>query len=331
MKLSIIIPARNEGKFIKRCLESIVQSATAAGLNNVEYEVILVDGASDDDTMSVAKSALMELIVIENPRQILASGWNLGARLAQGEYVLAMNAHAELSVCYIRDCLQFLDNGASTIAGVGGALRTLAIDDSVQMRVVSGVLSSLIGVGSSRFRTAGVLKEAEIVDSVHCPMYRKEIFEQVEFDERLVRSQDYKFHMDLKGLGYDLILLPEIYANYYPKTRPRHYLQWAFNNGVWLSYPSKYVGLVGSLRHYIPMMFVLGLISILIGSLVYDSHLLWLAICYGFIIFAGAAQLFWREGVIGVGIGVCVIACQHLGYGAGTVFGFLKAGLERND
>ena len=46
-KVSIILPARNEEKFIGNCLESFVRQ------DYTNYEIITVDDSSDDDTWKI--------------------------------------------------------------------------------------------------------------------------------------------------------------------------------------------------------------------------------------------------------------------------------------
>ncbi len=50
-KISIIIPAHNEGKYLSICLESII----AQTMNFREFEVIMVDDASTDNTFEIMK------------------------------------------------------------------------------------------------------------------------------------------------------------------------------------------------------------------------------------------------------------------------------------
>lgn len=64
--VSIIIPTRNEAKFIGRCLESLAQQDYPSQL----WEVILVDGKSSDWTKEIAASFKnsFNLKILDNPR-----------------------------------------------------------------------------------------------------------------------------------------------------------------------------------------------------------------------------------------------------------------------
>ena len=50
-KISIIIPAHNEGKYLEECLESIIDQT----MDFREFEVIMVDDASEDNTFEIMK------------------------------------------------------------------------------------------------------------------------------------------------------------------------------------------------------------------------------------------------------------------------------------
>ena len=82
MKLSIIIPAYNAGKYIEACLDSVMDQ----GLNDGEYEVIVVDDGSTDNTSEiVARYQKVRYVRQENQGQSAAR--NKGLELANGEYV----------------------------------------------------------------------------------------------------------------------------------------------------------------------------------------------------------------------------------------------------
>ncbi len=64
MKLSIIIPTYNGGKILKECLESIYSQ----DYPKENYEVLIVDGRSSDNTREIAKKFPVKLI--DNPARV---------------------------------------------------------------------------------------------------------------------------------------------------------------------------------------------------------------------------------------------------------------------
>ena len=80
--ISIIIPTLNEAKNLPRTLKAL-QSIPS-------MEVIVVDGGSVDDTVSVAKS--LQTNVISSPVLGRAHQMNLGATIAHGDILLFLHA-----------------------------------------------------------------------------------------------------------------------------------------------------------------------------------------------------------------------------------------------
>lgn len=83
MKLSIIIPTLSEEKYLSLLLESIKKQ----NFNN-DLEVIIADAGSTDKTVEIAKSFGCKIA----PGGVPAKGRNEGAKVAQGDLLLFMDA-----------------------------------------------------------------------------------------------------------------------------------------------------------------------------------------------------------------------------------------------
>ncbi|MGL5087873.1 MAG: glycosyltransferase family 2 protein [Cetobacterium sp.] len=85
MELTIIVPVYNVEKYLKDCLDSIYK------INNIKYEVILVNDGSTDSSLNILKEyrslypKLTKIIDKENGG--LSSARNAGIREARGEYL----------------------------------------------------------------------------------------------------------------------------------------------------------------------------------------------------------------------------------------------------
>lgn len=106
--VSVVIPALNEEEAIGRS----VGSALAGGA----FEVIVVDGGSQDRTMAAAEAA-GALTVASPPGR--ARQMNLGASLAQGEHLLFLHADTRLPPGWAREVRRILDRPGVA----GGAFR----------------------------------------------------------------------------------------------------------------------------------------------------------------------------------------------------------------
>lgn len=84
MTFSIITPSFNQGRFIRNCIESVkVQSG-------VEWEHIVVDAGSTDETVGILKAS-PHLQWISEPDQGMSDGINKGFLRATGDWVMWLN------------------------------------------------------------------------------------------------------------------------------------------------------------------------------------------------------------------------------------------------
>lgn len=100
VSLSIVIVNWNGGELLRRCLESITQSPPS-----VPYEIVVVDNASTDDSVSWLRSAQAGSIVEGGTLRLLENRENIGFSRANNraiaetctEMLLLLNADAEVT------------------------------------------------------------------------------------------------------------------------------------------------------------------------------------------------------------------------------------------
>lgn len=96
VKLSIIIVSYNTSLLLKRCLQSVFVSLSAASLVSVS-EVIVVDNASKDDSPLMVATSFPQVRLIVNKHNLgFASANNQGMRISKGEYILLLNSDTEV-------------------------------------------------------------------------------------------------------------------------------------------------------------------------------------------------------------------------------------------
>lgn len=89
--LSIIIPLYNCEKYIKHCLDSIL----AQGLNKSDFEIIIVDDGSVDNSYAIASAYATghdNIIVVRQENQGVACTRNNALQMAKGNYVTFVDA-----------------------------------------------------------------------------------------------------------------------------------------------------------------------------------------------------------------------------------------------
>src|SRR5690349_13632135 len=83
--LSVVVPVRDGGRDFERCLQRLRDSALS------DFELIVVDDGSTDDSAALALSAGATVIRIPTPRGPAAAR-NLGARAARSSLVFFLDA-----------------------------------------------------------------------------------------------------------------------------------------------------------------------------------------------------------------------------------------------
>lgn len=250
--ISTMIVTRNEEKYIKKSFESLLNQ----DYPNDKYEILIVDGLSDDSTLKVVNKTIEEyeqvpqIKILKNKKKILASGWNLGIKESLGKYVVRIDAHS-----YVKD--NFLTKNIETMLRVGDAIcvgGTLQTESLNQKgKVISYVLSSPFGVGNSKFRYT---QKAGYVDTVAFGLYKKDIFKKVGyFDESLERNQDNDMHQRIKENGGKFYLNPEISAVYFSRDTVKGMIKQGYQNGRWCIITLKKDKKTMSVRHIIPLCF----------------------------------------------------------------------------
>lgn len=97
--VSVVIPAYNEEKYIGSCLKSLVKQKT-----DLNYEVIVVDNNSDDETVKIAESFKdkVNLRIVTEKRQGRGVARATGFSKAKGEIILSTDADAILPTDWIK-------------------------------------------------------------------------------------------------------------------------------------------------------------------------------------------------------------------------------------
>ena len=325
LSVSIIIPCRNEEKFIGKCLDSII----AQDYPKENLEVFVADGMSDDKTREIVADYCQKysfIKLLDNPRKFTPFALNIGIKNSSGKIIVRMDAHADYAKDYVSRCIGAMND--SDADNVGGRVMVMPRDNSLASRAIALCLSSFFGAGNAIYKIKIVKKPVE-VDTVFCGCYRKEVFDKIGFfDERMTRSQDMEFNMRLKRAGGKIMIFPGIVVKYFSKASFSDFFVHNFWDGVWAVYPLKFVKMPLKLRHYIPLIFFLGSLSLLIVAFFWKPAIL--ALATSIIFYFAVSLCFSLEVAIRekewhyVFLMPIAFAIRHFGYGIGSFYGIIK-------
>ena len=119
--LSIIVLSYNTAAITVNCLKSILKDK---GLKSLAYEIIVIDNASTDDSISKINSLdIKNLTQVVNKKNLgFAQGNNQAAKLAQGNYLLFLNSDTIILHSSISQTLDWLASHPESSACTGQLL-----------------------------------------------------------------------------------------------------------------------------------------------------------------------------------------------------------------
>lgn len=204
--ISVIVPTFNSGKTIKKCLNSILHSTYN------DYEVIVVDGGSSDDTIDIIRSFMNKRIkLVKGKDNGAAMGRNRGSRIASG------------------DVLFFIDSDVfikrNTLSIISEDFKYQHID------AVCGIYDKISGSKSFTSSFDSLKKHFDWMKEniVYCDFFttargavRKKVFKEVGgFNDKLpktVANEDLEFGHRLIRKGYKILLDKNVKVMHYGPT-----------------------------------------------------------------------------------------------------------------
>lgn len=119
--ISIIVPVYNEGIVLQNSIESLLD------INYPNYEIIIVNDGSTDDTASIAeelvghqkgRNGLVKISLINKPNGGKAKALNAGIQYSEAQFVLCMDGDSQLTPNSLRMAVRhFIDPAVGAVAG----------------------------------------------------------------------------------------------------------------------------------------------------------------------------------------------------------------------
>ncbi len=327
-KVSVVMPARNEARYIERAVTSVLTQSYPPD----RLEVLVADGQSTDATPQILANIARRdarLKVIDNPDRSIPHGLNRAIRAASGSVIVRVDCHAEIRSDYVRLCVEQLQR--HPVECVGGAIDS--VGESTVSSAIALAMSSPFGVGNSQFRTETSSETPIPSETVPFGAFRKHVFDQIGFfREDLACHEDYEFNHRLRRSGGTILLLPWIRSRYYVRASllrlVRQYLRYGYWKGRFMRLHPEST----RMRHAIPGV----LVASLLGSAVWAAFTpayAWLAVpvpaSYGLFVAIASITLARSESWRLLPWLPLAFLALHLGYGFGTLAGLIQGGLAR--
>lgn len=325
--LTILIPTRNEADFIERCLRALLENDYPAE----KMEILILDGASDDDTRNIVERLAAEdprIVLLDNPHRIISHAVNLGVARSKGDIIVRVDGHALVAPDFLRQSAAALAAHPEAWC-VGGPLVTES--PTFVGRTIAGATSSPIGVGNAQFRLGN---HEGPVDTIAFGAYHRWVFDRIGgFDEELVRNQDDHFNHRIIRAGGIIYMTPRIQSRYYARSSFRMLARQYYQFGFWRIRTLQKQDQLPAFRQIVPLLFVMTWAALLgLTALWWPGRYALAAFgaAYAFGLLLGTVDLARRMGISSALLAPLAFAILHFGYGFGSVVGLVRFTLLRH-
>jgi glycosyltransferase involved in cell wall biosynthesis len=202
-KISVVIPALNEEKFLPHLLQSLAEQT------RTDFDVVVVDGSSKDKTVEVARSfgsKLPGLQVIASPKAGVGLQRNLGAKASRqdhsgpaagGEWLVFLDADSRVQPYFMERVQGFIREARPRL------FTSWFRPDS------EGAADALFALTANMFVEGSIVVHRSIAPGP-LTVVRRDMFELVDgYDEALTFGEDYDLTDRLTARGIPLQILRE--------------------------------------------------------------------------------------------------------------------------
>ena len=317
MKISIIIPTKNEGTVLGNCLNSI---------RNLDYEkdnieVIIVDGHSNDNTVEIAE--MYDCKVVYENIGSRGGACNVGLRNAEGELVAFTDADCIVPKDWLKNIIkEFKDE---KIASVGGP--NVTPDNDTDFAKCVGTVLVFLSKPGARYGF-NIDRVTEVFHNPGCNVaYIKNTILKVGcFNENLTTCEDEELDYRIRKRGYKILFTPNAKVLHYRRPTWDRFRKMAYRYGIGRMQAIRLHRHMGKWFHYIPP----SLISLI---------LLFFILSFINFLFPLIALFILTGGALGIAIMSIYLARKKmknilnyfgliltwfLGYGLGMLRGILK-------
>ena len=202
-KISLIIPVFNSSRFIRACLDSIINQYYQ------DFEIILVDNGSKDNTLSLIKEFYPELRVIDNRENLGAcTARNKGIEIAGGEWILTLDCDTVLEKDFLKKLMEFADESEDDVGMFQPKILQMDKKSIYSCGIYLSNLRRFYDIGRGRFNNGKFDKMRYIFGPCSAAaLYKRQMLEEIKedsgyFDKRfffLVEDVDLAWRAQRKG------------------------------------------------------------------------------------------------------------------------------------
>lgn len=195
--ISVLVPAYNEGSVLDDALRSLM------ALDYPEYEVIVIDDGSTDDTLAVAaewegRRGPVEFRVLTKSNGGKAAALNTGIAHARHPFVFCMDADSQLEPATLRRAMQHMSDPF-----VGAVAGNVKIRNRGTLLARLQALEYIEGLNMPR-RAQGFVAAVNIVPGP-VGLFRRETLEEVGYYDTDTYAEDADLTLKMMAAGWKVV------------------------------------------------------------------------------------------------------------------------------
>lgn len=205
--VSIVIPAYNQFEFTYRCLESILNNT-----HDVEYEIIIADDVSNDETINI-KNYIRNITIVRNEKNLgFLLNCNNAAKYAKGKYIHFLNNDTQVQNEWLLSLVKIIESDEK----IGMVGSKLVYPDGRQQEAGGIIWNDASGWNYGRLDDPtkpeyNYVKEVDYISGASI-MLSKKLWDEIGgFDERYVPAyfEDSDLAFEVRKHGYKVMFQPQ--------------------------------------------------------------------------------------------------------------------------
>ncbi len=216
--LSIVVPVRNEARFIAGTLEQLLRQDYPGD----RFEILVSDGLSEDGTVGIVREYARrhpQVKLLVNEKKLSSAGRNLGFRKGRGDFFLVVDGHCHIEGKQLfRNTVRcFLENKADCL----GRPQTLDPPGlTTFQKAVAAARASRLGRSGSSLIYSDFEGYASPVSNGAA--YGRNVFVKAGYvDENFDACEDVEFNYRVEKAGLVCFSSPSLRVRYFPRENLR--------------------------------------------------------------------------------------------------------------
>ncbi|HEX8950038.1 MAG TPA: glycosyltransferase family 2 protein [Dissulfurispiraceae bacterium] len=212
--ITVVMPVKNEAGFIRNTLMQVLRQDYPAD----RFEVILVDGMSDDGTPEIAAQLAGKypnVRIMKNERGLPGSGRNIGFQNGRGDIFLVVDGHCHMRGDQLfRNIIRCFEVSNADCLGRPQTLDPPGLNDFQQ--AVAFARASMLGHTEHSLIYSDYEGYASPVSNG--AVYKREVFLKIGYvDEAFDACEDVEFNYRIQKAGMRGYTSPSLSVQYYPR------------------------------------------------------------------------------------------------------------------